>query len=164
MKEHDVEHGPSRENELAEAVAEKVSYTERFNRLMEIRTDPEVQRGLEALLRTGINAGISVADLFPVVGEAASWTADACKLIARRFNLPLDTSPDVSVKIALWSEVLDLCTAGLVPSHIIETTLQLRADWPRLKIAYEKVKGAWLKREIELSDPELQDAIHTFDE
>jgi hypothetical protein len=74
MKEHDVEHGPSRENELAEAVAEKVSYTERFNRLMEISKDPEVQRGLEALLRTGINAGISVADLFPVVGEVASWT------------------------------------------------------------------------------------------
>ena len=154
---------PRLEAEYNQEVAETISVTERFNRLVEITRDPQVKQGMEAFLRTGVNAGISVADLFPVVGEAASWTADACKLIAHRFNLNmLDTSPDVSVKIALGTEALEICTGGVMPSHVIETTLQLRADWPRIKGAYQKVKDIWSRRRQELNRSDLQTAVAKF--
>lgn len=165
MKESDFEKQSSPEDESTREVVEAITYTERLNRLLEITKDPEVQKGLEALLRTGVNGGISVADLFPVVGEVASWTADACKLVARQFDIKmLDSSPDVSLNVALGSELLELCTGGIMPSHVIETTLQLRADWPRMKTAYEKIKTIWSKRQQELTDPDVQAAIDTFEE
>lgn len=165
MKESDFEKIPGIEDEPTREAVEVITYTERLNRLLEITKDPEVRKGLEALLRTGVNSGISVADLFPVVGEAASWTADACKLVARQFDIKmLDSSPDVSLNVALGTELLELCTGGLMPSHVIETTLQLRADWPRMKTAYERIKAIWTKRQQELNDPEIQDAIDTFEE
>lgn len=164
MTESDFEKNPRIEDEPTREAVEVITYTERLNRLLEITKDPEVRKGLEALLRTGVNGGISVADLFPVVGDIASWTADACKLVARQFDIKmLDSSPDVGLDIALGSELLELCTGGVIPSHVIETTLQLRADWPRMKTAYERVKAIWTKRKRELDDPEVQAAIDTFE-
>lgn len=154
------------EYEQTREFAETVSYTERLNRLVEITKDSDVRNGLAALLRTGANTGLAVADLpvFPLVGDAASWTADACKLVARRFNVPmLDTSPDVSVGTVFGAELVEICTGSLVPSKAVEAALQLRADWPRIKSGFEQVKKIWTGRRQELAAPEVQEAIGKFE-
>lgn len=148
----------------AEQLVESVGVMERIQRLEKIVKDPEVYKGFVALLRTGVNLGISAADTLPGgVGEIGSWTADGCKLLAARFSIPmLDTSPDVSRLIAIGSEVAEPMTGGAMPSHLIETSLQLRADWPRIKQALTKTRDIWQGTNERLHSPDVQEAIKTF--
>ena len=162
MSEFSRETEPGRE--ASEQVVEGLLTWDRLKRLQDIVEDPEVRKGMVALLRTGINLGISGADTLPLgVGEMASWTADACKYIAQKFNINvLDTSPDVSLSVAVGTEALEFASGGLVPSHVVETTMQLKADWPRLKGAYDKARRIWKGRERELANPEVQEALEHF--
>ncbi|MBP9827559.1 hypothetical protein KBC55_00190 [Patescibacteria group bacterium] len=158
------ERGPRPETRSVEVITESISTTERLQRLEKIVQDPEVYKGFVALLRTGINLGISAADTMPGgAGEIGSWTADGCKLLAARFSIPmLDTSPDVSKLVAIGSEITEPVTGGAMPSHLIETSLQLRADWPRIKQALIKTRDIWRGTQDRLQDTEVQEAIKTF--
>ncbi|MFA6814321.1 MAG: hypothetical protein GX943_04040 [Candidatus Pacebacteria bacterium] len=148
-----------------------------------ILKDENCKQALYACLRTFANLGISVADTFPGLGEIPSWTADAIKFlkIARAKNIArkkegsdgetnqelnnfwgkIDLSPDVSPWVASGSEVLEPMTGTAFPSHIIETTLQLTHDWPRIKEGLRRIKeimGTQTVKELKaLADNELID-------
>lgn len=123
-------------------------------------TQPEVKEGSEAAFRAAMNIAISCVDLVPIAGEIASWGADFLKIIEtiryhsrqkdamlrgedptkvqrEKYNL----TPDVSVLTAVLSEGLEVFTFVMlpVPTHAIETTIQLRYDIPRM---YRGVKKA----------------------
>ncbi len=128
-------------NENADQMIRELSYYETMKRLIRIAQDPECRKGLEALLRTITNGSISVADMVPGAGDTASWVADACKFIACRTGIKLlDLTPDVAEWKAYASEAGEFVTFGMFPSHIVESTLQFKADLPRLRAARERVK------------------------
>lgn len=129
--------------------------------------DPVVRTGFEASIRTAINAAISLADFFPGIGTLASWGADAAKVWARvnyareRARVmkeggdpstvkmsSVDLTPDVSVQVALFTEAIDVLTADLFPSHLIETSLQLSHDWSRIRDAIRRVQELSAPRSI----------------
>ncbi len=151
----------------AQLVAEGISLFERLRRIKDIIADPEVRTAGKAAFRTLANAGITVGEMIPGIGELGSWAADAGKLAAsasKRLR-GLDLTPDVSKTIAIGSElVLEPVSGGLLPTHVIEGSLQLRADWPRLKAGYEKVRNIWQGRQKELASPEVQEAMSVFEE
>lgn len=146
-----------------EAIIEQLSLLDKAARVESIARDPEVRKGMEGMLRLAVNAGISVADTVPVVGDVISLSADAAKGLAQRFNLRfLDTSPDVSFSAAITSELIEPVTMGMVPSHLVETTLQARADWPLIKTAYLRARSIWTGRAEEISRPAIMEAIQKF--
>src|SRR5687767_11834193 len=78
-----------------------------MSRWWAIARDPKVQEAALAAGRTLVNAGISVADAFPIVGEIPSWAADAGKVVdkwARTLGFSTDLTPDVSAAVAIGSE------------------------------------------------------------
>jgi hypothetical protein len=158
MTESSPEAARQYENEqIAVRAAEEIAWTERANRLGRIVKDKQSRQGLEALLRTITNGSITVADMVPGMGDAASWAADACKFIARRTGIKLlDTSPDVPEWVAYVSEGLDVASCGTFPSHAIETTLQIKADLPRMKIALARLQKIWDGENPD--DPEIIEA------
>ena len=100
------------------------------------------------VVRTVLNIVIALFDLFPGVGETVSWAADLSKVIARlskaakakaalspswHWLAKLDLTPDVSLTTALSSEALELISLGTLPTHAIETLLQIRHDIRRLR-------------------------------
>ncbi len=90
------------------------------------KTNKEKEREY-AIWRTAINMGIIIFDLFPIpfAGEVVNIAADIGKFIG------LDLTPDVSKTVAVSATVTDVIP--FVPSHAIDTLLQLKADWKRLK-------------------------------
>jgi len=162
---------------------ELTTYMERVraakSTIEEIKSDPDLVEGKEAALRTVSNTAISIADTVPGFGELASWGADLAKVWARydyekrredavkngedpdEVELSkIDLTPDVSVKIAVLTELLELLTGGLVPSHAIETGLQLKADWPKLKKAAEKLQVEYRKQlQLSLEEREAADVL-----
>ena len=147
-----------------------------------IWADPVTRQAFWAILRTFVNTGISVADAFPGLPEAFSWGADLIKIVknirkkqveAKKkqkdsgddelLNLfsKLDTSPDVGVGIATSTEVLELFTGTAFPSHIFETTLQLKHDFPRIIDGFKRlkeIKGVETIEELrKLANEELED-------
>lgn len=74
-------------------------------------------------------------------GEALSWMADALKsrkvrwLVNRTIGIDPDLTPDVSRNIAWGSEIAEI-VAG-VPTHLLETGMQFKADWKRTKKVLE---------------------------
>ena len=79
---------------------------------------------------------ITFADMTFLLGEIPSWLADIGKLFGKRTDL----TPDVSIKIALGSELIEFLTYTIFPSHSIETVLQLRHDVPRIRAAWRRYK------------------------
>lgn len=141
----------------ANEAGEQIAWAERAKRLERVLRDEECRTGLAALLRTITNASITVADVVPVLGEVASWSADACKFIARRTGLKaLDLSPDVPEWVAYVSEGLEPMMGGVFPSHAIETGMQLKADLPRMRLAAERVQKIWNGQRLD--DPKVIEA------
>lgn len=97
------------------------------SRWQQLRANPEVREGTKALARTLGNAGISLADFVPGIGDAVSWGADATKLFKKTDFL----TPDVKRRWAWISELLEFIP--FMPTHAIEGTMQLRHDWRRMR-------------------------------
>jgi hypothetical protein len=116
-------------------VADDIPNLSRFGALREAFHDDEIKHAAVALGRTVMNSVITVVDLVPGVGEAVSLTADAGKF-TRRFNL----TPDVSRIVALGTEGFEFGTAGISPTHAIETTMQIRKDVPRIRAGWQRWK------------------------
>ncbi len=156
-----------------------------------ILEDKKAREAFYAFLRTLANLGISVADAFPGIGELPSWAADGVKFlkIARAKNIDrkkeknkqsseqeesknfwarIDLSPDVPVWIASGSEAVDLAFGSVIPSHAVETLMQLKHDWPRIKDGLEKIKeimGTQTLEELKIiADKELNDYQENKDE
>ena len=113
-----------------EQIGKRLDFLTRLERSMK---DPEVQDFMKRFGRTAANMGITLTDFVPGFGEFFSGGADALKLLdpfARKYlGFSTDLSPDVSKKTAIGSELLEIPSAGLMPTHIIETVLQLKKDW-----------------------------------
>jgi hypothetical protein len=157
-----------------------------------ILEDESSKQALYALLRTFANLGISVADAFPGIGELPSWAADAVKFFKlsraknierkkedkkksseedkeqKNFWAKIDLSPDVPIWIASGFEAIDFALGTGIPSHAIETTMQLKHDWPRMKEGLKKIKeimGAKTLEELKImADQELNDYQENKDE
>lgn len=135
-----------------------------YSRVRRLYDDPVTRKGGEALTRTAINAGIVVADVFPGVGDALSWGADAAKVVGRMFNISaIDLTPDVSAHWAVWTEVLEFCSGGLFPTHAIESSMQFKADWPRMKEGFKRAREIW-QNDVEAvkKDAQLKQAAAVF--
>lgn len=153
-----------------------------IEKLRVIWKDPVTREAFWAIVRTFVNVGISVADAFPGLTEAFSWGADLIKIVktirkkhveAKKkqkdsgddavLNLfsKLDPSPDVGVGIATSTEVLEVFTGTAFPSHIVETTLQLGHDFPRIIEGFKRLKEIMGVETIEelrkLANEELED-------
>lgn len=114
---------------LPETISSEGSVIDSKTRWQRLQEDPDFKEALPALLRTCLNLGISIADFFPGAGAVPSWAADALK-----FSGKFDLTPSVSKKIAIGSEILDLIACDFLPTHILETILQLkREDLAKLK-------------------------------
>ena len=98
--------------------------------------DPVIQEALYASLRTAVNITITLTDFFPGLGEVISWAADIGKIWKKT-----DLTPDVSKTIAWGTELLEFVSWGSIPSHAIETVLQLTHDIPRLKAGWHRWRG-----------------------
>jgi hypothetical protein len=122
--------------------------------------DPDIPVGAKAAIRTALNAGIAIGDLFPGYGLVLSGGADAAKAVARaEYHAKrvyvrwiekgnpndvkmsaFDLTPDVKLGWALGSELLEMCAAGFLPTHAVEGTMQLYHDWPRMKKAVRRIR------------------------
>ena len=114
-----------------------------------ILKDPICYSGTTAGLRTLINTVITLGDFIPLAGDAVSWSADALKVVRRvgqRFGIDikfLDLPPDVGLFPAIGSEAFEVVSFGFFPSHIIETTMQLKHDLPKIKRGVTRAKEIW---------------------
>jgi hypothetical protein len=125
----------------------------------ELMRHPEVKQGGEAALRSAINIAISCFDVVPVAGEITSWGADALKIIeevryrsrikeatARNEDCsgikrePYNLTPDVGVYTATLTEIIELLTLSMFPTHAIETVGQLWFDLPRIYRGVQKAR------------------------
>jgi len=72
------------------------------------------------------------------------------------------------VWIASGSEAVDLAFGSVIPSHAVETLMQLKHDWPRIKDGLEKIKeimGTQTLEELKIiADKELNDYQENKDE
>lgn len=144
--------------------------------------DPDIPVGTKAAIRTVLNAGVAIGDFFPGYGLVLSGGADAAKVVAKaEYEMKrlyvrwvekgnpadvkmssLDLTPDVKLRWALGSELLEFCAAGFLPTHAIEGSMQLYHDWPRMKKAVTRI------REIAAAQAEVSareaEAMAVFDE
>lgn len=118
-------------------------------KLNHILNDPFCYSGTTAGLRTIINTGITLGDFIPLAGDTVSWSADALKIVRRvgqRFGIDikfLDLTPDVGLFPAIGSEAFEFISFGFFPSHIVETTMQLKHDLPKMKKGLTRAKEIW---------------------
>lgn len=135
-------------------------------RIHRILVDPTVREGWEALLRTLANLGITIADFAPGgLGEVGSLTADTMKGVARVTGLKkLDLTKDVSVAIAVGSELAEIPTAGAAPSHAVESLMQFRYDLPRMREGGKAAIELWRRETADFIDhkEELTGAMTAF--
>lgn len=174
MAESSREHEPVQSDPVVEgneAVAKRemlfAAVLNEVTRWQEIIKDPKVRQAATAALRTLANIGISFADAVPVAGEVPSWLADLGKFTdrwARVIGLSTDLTPDVSKQVAVGSEMLEAYSGTAFPSHAIETTLQIKADWPRLVEGLNRFKELWSEERADYHahQPEIEDAIAEF--
>ena len=100
--------------------------------------------GGAALARTVANTAITVADAGGtafMAGEVASLLADAAKISKQVGGIGIDLTPDVDWKVAATSELLEPLSFGFIPTHIIETVMQLKHDIPRMGRAFLALVG-----------------------
>lgn len=127
---------------------------DRKSRLSLVLRDRKCQGAVAACFRTIMNTGITAADFVPGIGEVVSGGADFLKVLRRSMKKVgvdpsfLDLTPDVSLRIALGSEVLEFGTGGLAPTHAIEGTMQLRKDIPRIKEGAKRFMEIWKGKRI----------------
>lgn len=129
-------------------------------------TDPEISVAAKAAVRTLANLGISTMDTVPIAGEGVSWLADIGKFTdswAQRLGVSTDLTPDVSKRVAVGSEILEAFTASVGPSHMVETALQFKADWPRLRRGFERFLELLQGEQDDYKrHPEIDTAIDEF--
>jgi hypothetical protein len=119
--------------------------------------DKDVRESLKATARALLNVGISIADFVPVIGDAISLLADAAKWTQ------FDLTPNVSKEIAVGSEGLELLSGGFLPTHAIETILQIRHDAPQIKKGLKRTKKIWTAHEKAIKSKRVADAAAVFD-
>lgn len=99
------------------------------------------------------------------IGETLDGRGKQVKELSKYFRVPsfLDLTPDVSLTIAIIPGVLEIPTGGVMPTHWLESLLQLKADWPRMKAGYARARELW-NHEIESyrHDSDLQEAMKVF--
>jgi hypothetical protein len=123
---------------------------------MSMLKDKKVQESLKAAVRTLANVGITLVDFIPAIGDAVSIGADLLKLTK------FDITPDVSKKVAWGSEVLEIFSGGVLPTHAIEGGMQLRKDWPRFKEGAQRVREIWKAHKNAVNSPEVTQAAAVF--
>ncbi len=142
--------------------------------------DPTVSEGSKAAVRTALNAALACGDLFPGVGLASTLSATTLKGVSKAdkilkwLQVPLrkktdgkssgfqvlDLTPDVKLRTSLGFQLLELCSAGLLPMRTIEGLMQMNKDIPRVWRAYKRIREiAAAQAAIE---PKVQNAIDVF--
>ncbi len=104
--------------------------------------DPSVKEGMKALLRTMANLGIVALDTFPLT-EGGSTSADAMKVLAKlKWFKKLDfLTPHVPLKGAIGTELAEVGTLGVAPTHAYETLHQFFGhDKEALYEAYRAIR------------------------
>lgn len=174
MAESPREHEPLQSDPVVEgnetAAKREVLFAAVLNevtRWQEIIKDPKVRQAATAAMRTLANIGISFADAVPFAGEVPSWLADLGKFTdrwAQVIGLSTDLTPDVSKEVAVGSEILEAYSGTAFPSHAFETTLQIKADWPRIVEGFKRLKELWSKEQADYRahQPEIDGAIAEF--
>lgn len=119
-----------------------LTISERFQFIM---NDKKCKEAYEALLRTLINAGITALDIFPVAGDTAEgvvlglkvspWIKNQMadlvrnpKKLEKHFDLTPDISSGQAIAISAASAPAELLGGGTLPSYLINTLWQLKAD------------------------------------
>ncbi len=173
------------DTKLRESVAAYDRFRSELDRLAEkakpYLDDPDIPVGTKAAIRTVLNAGIAIGDFFPGYGLVLSGSADAAKVLAKaeykakRFYVrwvergnpddvkvsSIDLTPDVKLRWALGSELLEFCAAGFLPTHAVEGGMQLYHDWPRMKKAVTRIREI-ARAQAEVSARE-KEAMEAFD-
>jgi hypothetical protein len=128
----------------------------------------EIRQFRLALYRTIANLTIGIIDAIPAgAGDSVSWGADLSKVLKRvvyRFRITqkifgkiipewADLTPDVSAFEAVMSEITELPTVGMIPSHLVfEFRKQFKADLPRIISFLEKLSRERAKLADELDE------------
>lgn len=124
--------------------------------LSKMLKDEKVKTALVATGRTLLNIGISIVDVVPGIGEVVSTAADLAKMTE------FDLTPDVGKGVAWGSEIFEFVTGGAAPTHVIETTLQLIKDVPRIKEGMVRAKAIWIEHQKVVKSEKVQRAAAVF--
>jgi hypothetical protein len=135
---------PERMLEVVESVSEasKLSISERISFVL---SDPKCKESYQALARTLANIGISVVDIIPGAGDAAEAVVLGLKISPhirtmlstyakdpRNLGKHIDLTPDISASTAVAISAafapIEFVAGGTLPSYLVNTLYQLRAD------------------------------------
>jgi hypothetical protein len=122
--------------------ASKLSISERVKFVL---SDPACKEAYQALARTLANVGITAVDMIPGAGDAAEGVVLGMKLspyikgvlskyakdprnIGKHLDLTPDIKPGSAVGISALSAPLEFVSGGTLPSYLVNTLFQLRAD------------------------------------
>jgi len=129
-------------------VVENVSEASRLSiseRVSFVSSDPQCKEAYKALARTLANIGITAVDMIPGAGDAAEGVVLGMKLspyikgllskyakdprnIGKHLDLTPDIKPSSAVAISALSAPLEFVSGGTLPSYLVNTLFQLRAD------------------------------------
>lgn len=143
----------------------------------------EFGEGVEAAIRSIINAGVIITDTMPGPGEAPSLGVDILKGVARvkyrhqrkvaemRGEDPdkvrlskVDLTPDVPMSVVIIAETIDLASGGFIPSHAVAGGYQIVIkDMPKMYRALRAAKDE-IAEHIRLAeeDSKLAEAVNRF--
>jgi len=135
---------PERMLKVVESVSEasKLSISERISFVL---SDPKCKESYQALARTLANIGISAVDIIPGAGDAAEAVVLGLKISPhirnmlatyakdpRNIGKHLDLTPDISASTAVAISAafapIEFVAGGTLPSYLVNTLYQLRAD------------------------------------
>lgn len=141
-------------------------YTHVYSTWEMLARNPSVKEGVKALARTMANLGITTLDAFPIA-EGGSITADAIKMLAKlKWLKKLDfLTPHVSLKGAIVTELADVGTLGVAPTHAYETLHQFFGhDKKALRDAYVAIRETlrFCKEGDTRNHAVLQEAVAAF--
>ena len=125
--------------------------------LTEMLKDEDAKEAINGLKRAALNIGISIVDVVPVIGDAISIGADIAKVTK------FDLTPDASKAIAWSTELLELISGGYLPTHSIETAIQLKADVPRIKKGLKAIQKIWAAHQEAIESTAVIKAAQIFD-
>ena len=143
--------------------------------------DPTISEGSKAAIRTSLNAALACGDLLMTAGIATSLSATALKGVAKLDKLAkwfhrsnqkdkdgktsaiqsFDLTPDVKLRTSIVFQILELCSAGVLPMRTVEGLMQIAGhDLARIWRAYKRIREiAAAKAKIA---PDVQNAIDVF--
>lgn len=135
---------PEKMLEVVENVSEasRLSISERVSFVL---SDPQCKEAYQAIARTIANVGITAVDMIPGAGDAAEGVVLGMKLspyikgvlskyakdprnIGKHLDLTPDINPGSAVAISALSAPLEFVSGGSLPSYLVNTLFQLRAD------------------------------------